>query len=129
MFGTFKLGEQKLRHELELDRVTLRAEREKFELQKKIDRLTADDSVVRDLGYANDKIKSLEADIKIEKARSATIVAEQRSSYAEHVMAITDERVKEMRSTYEGYAKNITEIVKAANAGDVKVNTSVNSNS
>ena len=36
-----------------------------------------------------------------------------------------DERVKEMRTMYEGYAKNLTEVVKAASAGGANVNTSV----
>ena len=129
MFSNIKLREAKLRHEMDLSRQRLDSDKEEFELQKKIDALTYASKDAESLKCAKETIQRLEADLKIEKARSATIIAEQKSSYAEHVMAITDERVKEMRSTYEGYAKNITEIVKAANAGDVKVNTSVNSNS
>lgn len=80
----------------------------------------------------NDKVRNLEsrvvgleADLKIAKDQNAKIEAEQKSKYAEHVMAVTDERVKEMRTMYEGYAKNLTEVVKAAAAGGANVNTSV----
>lgn len=72
-----------------------------------------------------DNIVSLMADLKIAKDQNAKIEAEQKSKYAEHVMAVTDERVKEMRALYEGYAKNLTDVVKAAAAGGANVSTNV----
>lgn len=72
-----------------------------------------------------DKLVKLEADLTIERANSAKIKAEAKVEYTEHVMAVTDERVKEMRTLYEGYAKNLTEVVKAAASGGANVSTNV----
>lgn len=102
---------------LTLAKERLVAERAQFKLEMEVARLNAQISEESDIKRLNEKICSLEADLKIEKAKSAKIEAEQKSKYAEHVMAVTDERVKEMKSIYEGYAKNLTDVVKAAHTG------------
>lgn len=109
-----------LRKEVETQQLIFRKDME-------IERAKANGQENVEMRRLQDKVVGLEADLKIEKAKSATIVAEQKASYAEHVMKVTDERVTEMRTVYENYAKQLTDVVKASHSGATTVNNTVKS--
>ena len=93
-----------------------------YELKKANDRFEED----KRLKTLHDRITDLQADLKIEKASNTKIAAEKKAEYAEHVMKVADNRVAELAKVYEGYAKNLTEVVKASHSGTgANVNTSV----
>lgn len=102
---------------LALAKERLTAEKEKFKLEMDIAKLNAQISEESDIKRLNEKVCNLEADLKIERAKSAKIEAEQKAKYAEHVMKVSDERVSEISKMYEGYAKQLTEVVKASHTG------------
>lgn len=104
--------------ELDFDRERAQLELDKARLQATIDQQAQ-------IKTLNETIAGLNADLKIERAKNDQIKATAKSEYAEHVMAVADERLKEIQKIYEGYAKNLTEVVKAANTGDVKVSANI----
>ena len=105
------------RHQKEMEKV-----RTDYEIRKLNDKLEGS----AELRRLQDKIVDLEATLKIEKASNVKVGAEKKAEYAEHVMKVADNRVTELAKVYEGYAKNLTDVVKAAHSGQgANVNTSV----
>ena len=92
---------QDIRKDMELERLRVELNDEKGYRQQ--------------LNALRDQVSQLQADLKIAKAETVKAKAEAKSEYAEHVMLVTDERVKEMKSVYDGFAKNLVEVIKAAN--------------
>lgn len=60
------------------------------------------------------EIAQLKADLSNAKKDVEVANDKAKSQYAEHVMSTVDERTKEMKAMYEGYAKQIVEVVKAS---------------
>ena len=103
------------------DQKDIDAHKEKLRYEYEIDKARAAAVVNKDLAALKDQVVALQADLKIEKAKNDAIKDKAKAEYAEHVMAITDERVKEIRGMYEGYAKNLTDVVKAAHPQGIQV--------
>ena len=129
MFMHKSTHEAKMRQEqATMERSEARSQREiekvrtDYEIKKMQDKLD-NNSTLKTL---QDQITALQSDLKIEKASSTKIAAEKKAEYAEHVMKVADNRVAELAKVYEGYAKNLTEVVKASHSGaGAHVNTSV----
>lgn len=109
---------ENLRKEMEISQILFRKDME-------IERAKAAAPEAVEVRRLEGKVVGLEAELKIERAKTEKIKAEAKSEYAEHVMKVTDERVNEMRTVYENYAKQLTDVVKAAHSGATTVNNSV----
>lgn len=111
-------------------KVNAEKERQEIRLAQDLERLKGELSdekgfqlKVKDL---NNEITDLKAQLKIAKADMVRAEVEAKSKYADHAMSINDERIKEMRTVYENYAKNVVEIVKAGtHAAQVIVPTTI----
>lgn len=87
--------------------------RQKFDLERVQKELSDQKNKDSEVKVLRDQITQLQADLKIAKAEAVQAKDRAKAEYAEHVMAVTDQRVEEMRKVYENYTKNIVEIVKA----------------
>ncbi len=91
----------------------LKEMRREFELERTQRLLQDEQNKNNQLDALRKQVSKLEAELTVEKSKSATIIAEAKSAYADHAMQINDERIKEMRAVYENYARNVVDIVKA----------------
>lgn len=115
-----KLSNMTIQHNAAME--TLRAQHsiDKNTMANTIMNLTEKLKNWRDLEKENLTLSTKIANLEAQLTSSADAA---KGAYAESYMAIIDLRVSEMTKTYENYAKNMVEIVKASHAsGDAQNN-------
>jgi hypothetical protein len=94
----------KATHEAAIEKV--RTEYQLQDLRKQL----SENSTIKSL---QDQVKDLNNKLEIEKSKNATIQAEAKSSYAEHVLKTSEEHITTIRSINEKHSQALVEIAKA----------------